>query len=201
MIELLNQDDALGDVPEAMRVTADGRFRFWHIPPGRYALVLTQRGRSSPSPMLWLAGVPEAEAAIRGDAHFLRHVAERVVLVQELNHGVMIRTGRQPGDRAFDAGQPGVRQTGNRPPYAPRRDRSRLSCAPLPGCDGRPARNHATVRCEPGVVLQSPRRLLRGRRRRGPGRQAGTLARPVHLQLEALRVVERAVLRADAQTR
>lgn len=58
VIQLLNRDDALGDVPEAMRVTADGRFRFWHIPPGRYALVLTQRGRSSPSPMLWLAAIP-----------------------------------------------------------------------------------------------------------------------------------------------
>ena len=41
---------------------------------------------------------------------------------------------------------------------------------------------------ELGLERREP---LRGRRRRGPGRQAGTLARPVHLQLEALRVVER----------
>jgi hypothetical protein len=58
VIQLLNRDDALGDVPEELRVTADGRFRFGHVPAGRYALVLTQRGRSSPSPMLWLAAVP-----------------------------------------------------------------------------------------------------------------------------------------------
>jgi hypothetical protein len=63
VIQLLNQDDALGDAPEAMRVGADGRFRFWHIPPGRYALVLTQRGQSSPSPMQWLAAAPVVVAS------------------------------------------------------------------------------------------------------------------------------------------
>lgn len=57
-ITLLNQDEALGDVPEAMRVAGEGRFgfRFWHIPPGRYAMVLTERSSSrNPSPMRWLA--------------------------------------------------------------------------------------------------------------------------------------------------
>ena len=60
-ITLLNQDEALGDVPEAMRVAGEGRFgfRFWHIPPGRYAMVLTERSSSrNPSPMRWLAAAP-----------------------------------------------------------------------------------------------------------------------------------------------
>jgi hypothetical protein len=53
---LLNQDEALPDVPQAMRVAGDGRFRFWQVPPGRYAIVVTQRSSSrNPSPMRWLA--------------------------------------------------------------------------------------------------------------------------------------------------
>jgi protocatechuate 3,4-dioxygenase beta subunit len=56
---LLNQDEALPDVPEAMRVDGDGRFRFWHVPPGRYAIVVTERSSSrNPSPMRWLAAAP-----------------------------------------------------------------------------------------------------------------------------------------------
>ena len=134
--------------------------------------------------------VPEAEAAIRGDAHGLRHVAERVVLVQELDQGVLIRTERQPGDRAFDAGQPGDRQ-----PEIPRRvllagtDRDRRA---RPGRGAMAGRRVPTHRFDASRELSLERREpLRGRGRRGPGRQAGALARSVHLQLEALRVVER----------
>lgn len=59
VLTLLNQDQALPDVPEAMRVHGDGRFRFWHIPPGRYAMVLTQRSSGpGPSPARWLAAAP-----------------------------------------------------------------------------------------------------------------------------------------------
>jgi hypothetical protein len=92
VIQLLNQDDALGDVPEELRVTADGRFRFWHIPPGRYALVLTQRGRSSPSPMLWLAAVPVVVA--NGDVTDVRlQVAKRATV-----RGEVVLHGRGPAD-------------------------------------------------------------------------------------------------------
>jgi protocatechuate 3,4-dioxygenase beta subunit len=83
VIQLLNQDDALGDVPEELRVTADGRFRFRHIPPGRYALVLAQRGRSSPSAMLWLAAVPVVVA--HGDVTDVRlQVAKRATVRGEV---------------------------------------------------------------------------------------------------------------------
>jgi protocatechuate 3,4-dioxygenase beta subunit len=58
-ITLLNQDEALGDVPVGMRVAGEGRFRFWHIPPGRYAMVLTGRSSSrNPSPVRGLAAAP-----------------------------------------------------------------------------------------------------------------------------------------------
>ena len=68
-ITLLNQDEALGDVPEAMRIAGEGRFRFWHIPPGRYAMVLTERSSArNPSPMRWLAAAPlmVADADVNG---------------------------------------------------------------------------------------------------------------------------------------
>jgi hypothetical protein len=59
VINLLNQDEALGDVPEAMRIAGENHFRFWHIPPGRYAMVLTERSSSrNPSPMRLLAAAP-----------------------------------------------------------------------------------------------------------------------------------------------
>jgi hypothetical protein len=134
--------------------------------------------------------MPEAEAAVRGDAHFLRHVAERIVLVQELDHGVLIRTEVQRGDRPLDTGQPGVRK-----PEIPdrallaRTDRDRRA---------RPGRGAMLGRCIPTHRFDASRDVglerrepLRSRGRLEPGRQASTLARPVHLHLEALRVIER----------
>jgi protocatechuate 3,4-dioxygenase beta subunit len=59
MIRLLNQDEALGDVREAMRVAGEGRFRFWHVPPGRYAMVVTEHSASrNPSPSRGIAAAP-----------------------------------------------------------------------------------------------------------------------------------------------
>jgi hypothetical protein len=59
MIRLLNQDEALPGVLEAMNIAGEGRFRFWHVPPGRYAMVLTGHPSSrKPSPALWVATAP-----------------------------------------------------------------------------------------------------------------------------------------------
>ena len=58
-IALRNQDEALRDVPEVMRVSGEGRFRFWHVPPGRYVMVVTEHPASrNPSPARWLAAAP-----------------------------------------------------------------------------------------------------------------------------------------------
>ena len=58
-IALRNQDEAQRDVPEMMRVNGEGRFRFWHVPPGRYAMVVTEHPASrNPSPARWLAAAP-----------------------------------------------------------------------------------------------------------------------------------------------
>jgi protocatechuate 3,4-dioxygenase beta subunit len=59
MVRVLNQDEALGDVLEAMRVAGEGRFRFWHVPPGRYAMVVTEHAASrNPSPSRGIAAAP-----------------------------------------------------------------------------------------------------------------------------------------------
>jgi protocatechuate 3,4-dioxygenase beta subunit len=56
---LRNQDDALPDVLEGMSIAGEGDFRFWHVPPGRYAMELTERSVSlKPSPVRWLAVAP-----------------------------------------------------------------------------------------------------------------------------------------------
>lgn len=58
-IALRNQDEALRDVPEVMRISGEGRFRFWHVPPGRYVMVVTEHPASrNPSPVRWLAAAP-----------------------------------------------------------------------------------------------------------------------------------------------
>jgi protocatechuate 3,4-dioxygenase beta subunit len=58
-LTLLNRDEALGNVQETMRIAGEGRFRFWHVPPGRYAMLLTERSASrNPSPVRWLAAAP-----------------------------------------------------------------------------------------------------------------------------------------------
>lgn len=59
MVSLLNEDEALGDVPGGMSVPADGRFRFWQVPPGRYAVVLRQASSApGPSTMRLLTAAP-----------------------------------------------------------------------------------------------------------------------------------------------
>jgi protocatechuate 3,4-dioxygenase beta subunit len=58
-ITLRNQDEALGDWPEGMRVAGEGHFRFWHIPPGRYVMALTEHSASrNPSPARRTAAAP-----------------------------------------------------------------------------------------------------------------------------------------------
>jgi protocatechuate 3,4-dioxygenase beta subunit len=57
-LSLFNQDEALGDLAEGAQMVG-GQFRFRHVPPGRYALVLTEHSASrNPSPLRWLAAAP-----------------------------------------------------------------------------------------------------------------------------------------------
>jgi hypothetical protein len=92
-ITLLNQDEALGDVQEVMRVASEGRFRFWHIPPGRYAVVLTQRSSSrNPSPVRWLAAAP---LVVANDD--LTGVVLEVTKSATVRGGVVLRGNGDPG--------------------------------------------------------------------------------------------------------
>ncbi len=45
MLQLVNEDEELGDVRSVVRVPPSRRFLFRDVPPGRYALVMTVQGR------------------------------------------------------------------------------------------------------------------------------------------------------------
>jgi protocatechuate 3,4-dioxygenase beta subunit len=67
--QLVNEDQELGDVRPAVRLSPSRRFLFRDVPPGRYALVMTVQGRvTGPSLSRVLAGMPivVADADLRG---------------------------------------------------------------------------------------------------------------------------------------
>jgi protocatechuate 3,4-dioxygenase beta subunit len=58
-LQLVNEDEELGDVREGVVVPPSRRFLFRDVPPGRYALVMTVRGRvRGPAPSRELAAMP-----------------------------------------------------------------------------------------------------------------------------------------------
>ena len=68
-LQLVNEDQELGDVRIAVRVPPSRRFLFRDVPPGRYALVMTVHGRvRGPAPPRVPAAMPivVADADLRG---------------------------------------------------------------------------------------------------------------------------------------
>ena len=75
-LQLVNEDEELGDVRPAVRVSPSRRFLFRDVPPGRYALVMTVQGRvmgsatsrTGPATSRVLAGMPivVADGDLRG---------------------------------------------------------------------------------------------------------------------------------------